>query len=298
MAPPLDPANPPVPLLRRTWEESWVTVRCGACGRDGQWPHPELGCAGCGTLALVPVLPVDGGDGGDGADRNESGAGGRTAREELVAPGHGRHRAPEDTSPAGGAVDPVPSRGPGSGSHRGPRAPERVPEQGGPREPGPREPGARASAAEDPGGQGAGPAGRGPFRPVTIRTTRDAVSSAVLYLRWLGFRDVRQPDPRPAPAPAGDEATRPAAAVDLRAPGVIAQVDPTTAPVGPAAVECVWLNGLTVAAAGVYFALAGYTDEARARADALGIPLFTMDLTGVPQGVNDAAEQLVGAGAP
>ncbi|MFD9013729.1 hypothetical protein [Streptomyces sp. NPDC059552] len=122
---------------------------------------------------------------------------------------------------------------------------------------------------------------------MTIRTARDAVATAALYLRWLGFRDVRQPDGRPIPS----------AAVDLRAPGLVAQVDPTTAPAGLRAVECVWLNGLTASATSVYFSLAGYTKEARARADELGIPLFVMDLTGMPQPVNDPADALVGPDA-
>ncbi|WP_312845919.1 hypothetical protein [Streptomyces sp. WAC05292] len=121
---------------------------------------------------------------------------------------------------------------------------------------------------------------------MTIRTARDAVASAALYLRWLGFRDVRSPEGPPVPS----------AAVDLRAPGLVAQVDPTTAPTGLRAVECLWLNGLAASASAVYFALAGYTQEARSRADALGIPLFIMDLTGMPQPLNEAAEALVTAG--
>lgn len=141
---------------------------------------------------------------------------------------------------------------------------------------------------QQPGGAAPAPrAPRPPFRPMAIRTARDAVATAALYLRWLGFRDVRQPDGRPIPT----------AAVDLRAPGLVAQVDPTTAPAGLRAVECVWLNGLTASAAAVYFALAGYTQEARARADELRIPLFVMDLTGMPQPLNDPADALVAAGA-
>nr|WP_308345079.1 hypothetical protein [Streptomyces sp. ISL-94] len=122
---------------------------------------------------------------------------------------------------------------------------------------------------------------------MTIRTARDAVATAALYLRWLGFQDVRQPDGRPIPS----------AAVDLRAPGLVAQVDPTTAPAGLRAVECVWLNGLTASATSVYFSLAGYTEDARTRADDLGIPLFVMDLTGMPQPVNDPADELIAGGA-
>ncbi|MFE7597380.1 hypothetical protein [Streptomyces sp. NPDC057494] len=126
---------------------------------------------------------------------------------------------------------------------------------------------------------------RGAFRPVTIRTSRDAVAAAAGYLRWLGFRDVVQPEERPA------------SGVDLRAPGLVAQVDPSTRPAGLRAVECLWLNGLTSATVSVFFSLAGYTPEARSRADEVGLPLFVLDLTGTPQPVNPAAEALAAGGA-
>ncbi|MFE3626108.1 hypothetical protein [Streptomyces goshikiensis] len=227
VVPPLDLAAEPLPLTRRTWSETWVAVRCGACGREGEWPHPEVGCASCGTVVRIPVHPV----------APEPGAG---------SPGH----PPPRPRPA-------------------------------PAHPAPDAPGAGPGHAPSP------PARRPAFRPLTIRTARDAVTTAALYLRWLGFQDVRRPDGRPVPS----------AAVDLRAPGLVAQVDPTTAPAGLRAVECVWLNGLTSSATSVYFALAGYTDEARIRADDLGIPLFVMDLTGMPQPVNDPADELLVTGA-
>ncbi|MFF9065991.1 hypothetical protein ACF09E_11585 [Streptomyces sp. NPDC014891] len=126
---------------------------------------------------------------------------------------------------------------------------------------------------------------RGDFRPLTIRTARDAVAAAAGYLRWLGFRDVVQPEERPA------------AGVDLRAPGLVAQVDPSTRPTGLRAVECLWLNGLSASAVSVFFSLAGYTPEARSRAAELGLPLFVLDLTGTPQPVNAAAEGLTSGAA-
>ncbi|MEU6169180.1 hypothetical protein ABZ852_33895 [Streptomyces tanashiensis] len=126
---------------------------------------------------------------------------------------------------------------------------------------------------------------RGAFLPVTIRTSRDAVAAAAGYLRWLGFRDVVQPEERPA------------SGVDLRAPGLVAQVDPSTRPTGLRAVECLWLNGLSASAVSVFFSLAGYTPEARSRAAELGLPLFVLDLTGTPQPVSDAAEGLAAGGA-
>ncbi|MFI8769326.1 hypothetical protein ACIGN6_31095 [Streptomyces sp. NPDC053792] len=126
---------------------------------------------------------------------------------------------------------------------------------------------------------------RGDFRPVTIRTSRDAVAAAAGYLRWLGFRDVVQPEERPV------------SGVDLRAPGLLAEVDPSTRPTGLRAVECLWLNGLSNAAVSVFFSLAGYTPEARSRAAEVGLPLFVLDLTGTPQPVNHAADELAAGGA-
>ncbi|MFJ8228749.1 hypothetical protein ACIQ9E_02135 [Streptomyces sp. NPDC094448] len=135
------------------------------------------------------------------------------------------------------------------------------------------------------------------FRPVPIRTARDAVETAARYLSWLGFGDVvpqvvHQPEPRSG-SPAGP---RLPAGTDLRGRGVVAQVEPSTLRTTLRDVECLWLNGLTAAATPVYFALAGYTDEALARADDLGIPLFVVDLAGEPQPVNGPARRLAAAG--
>jgi hypothetical protein len=129
------------------------------------------------------------------------------------------------------------------------------------------------------------PPARPAFQPVTIRTARDAVTAAALYLRWLGHRDVRRADRRP---PSG---------IGLAARGMLAQVDPTVRPAEPRDVECLWLTAMAESAACVYFSLAGYTDEARARADTLRVPLFVLDLTGTPQPVNDHADALT-AGTP
>ncbi|MFJ7590885.1 hypothetical protein ACIQZO_26645 [Streptomyces sp. NPDC097617] len=264
--PPLDLSAPPVQLTHRTWSDTWVTVRCTSCRRESEWPHPELGCGSCGTVVLIPVHPLE---------RVESGGGPGTQ-----TPAGTADPATADTAPAGAggsaaaAARPDPGQGPGSAPGQGAGS--------GPTGAGPT--GGRHAHIPPPP---AAPVPRPAFRPVTIRTARDAVATAALYLRWLGFRDVRQPDGRPIPS----------AAVDLRAPGLVAQVDPTTAPAGLRAVECVWLNGLTASATSVYFSLAGYTKDARARADELGIPLFVMDLTGMPQPVNDPADALVGPDA-
>lgn len=123
------------------------------------------------------------------------------------------------------------------------------------------------------------------FRPLTIRTARDAVSAAGLYLRWLGYREVSQPQGRPA------------SRIDLRAAGLIAQVDATTGQTALRDIECLWLNALSSSVACVFFSLAGYTGDARSRADGLGLPLFVMDLTGTPQPVNSPADELISTGA-
>ncbi|MER7676707.1 hypothetical protein [Streptomyces sp. NPDC096934] len=190
-----------------------------------------------------------------------------------------------DTSPADGSapVDPAPAGDPaprtgasadGSDADGGPSADG--PAQDSARQGGDRSPKAPAAAA---------PAARPAFRPVTIRTARDAVTAAVLYLRWLGHHDIRRADQRP---PSG---------IGLAARGVVAQVDPTVRPATLRDVECLWLTAMSESARCVYFSLAGYADDARSRADLLGVPLFVLDLTGTPQPVNAPAEEFVATGA-
>lgn len=151
--------------------------------------------------------------------------------------------------------------------------------------------------APDTGGESAGAADAGtraaarpaklrrPFQPVTIRTARDAVTAAAVYLRWLGYRDIRRADQRPT------------SGIGIAARGLLAQVDPTARPASLRDVECLWLTAMTESSGCVYFSLAGYADDARARADTLGVPLFVLDLTGTPQPVNEPADALDAAGA-
>ncbi|MGW2717494.1 hypothetical protein [Streptomyces sp. NPDC001492] len=125
---------------------------------------------------------------------------------------------------------------------------------------------------------------RRPFQPVTIRTARDAVTAAAVYLRWLGYRDIRRADQRP---PSG---------IGIAARGLLAQVDPTVRLASLRDVECLWLTAMTESAACVYFSLAGYDTDARTRADSLGVPLFVLDFTGAPQPVNSLADELDATG--
>ncbi|WP_405621005.1 hypothetical protein [Streptomyces sp. NBC_00076] len=124
------------------------------------------------------------------------------------------------------------------------------------------------------------PAPRRPFQSVTIRSARDAVTATALYLRRLGYRDIRRADQRP---PSG---------IGIAARGLLVQVDPAVRPASVRDVECLWLTAMTESSHGVYFSLAGYTDDARARADGLGVPLFVLDPTGIPQPVNSPADEL------
>lgn len=123
------------------------------------------------------------------------------------------------------------------------------------------------------------------FRPMPIRTAVDVVSTAARYLEWLGFREIAQPQRRPA------------SGIDLHGPGLIAAVEATTRPAALRDIECLWLHGMNSAAVCVFFSLSGYADDAHTRADALAVPLFALDLTGAPQPVNGPADELVSTGA-
>lgn len=136
-------------------------------------------------------------------------------------------------------------------------------------------------------------AGRPSFRPVAIHTARDAVAVTERYLRWLGFSEVRRQSQ--AAGVGGPGGPFDGEAVGLRGPGLIARVDPAPDPVDLRAVECLWLNGLTAPAATACFALGGYADDARDRADELGVPLFVLDRAGGPRPVNGPAADLVSA---
>ncbi|MEV7996079.1 hypothetical protein AB0O67_30550 [Streptomyces sp. NPDC086077] len=123
--------------------------------------------------------------------------------------------------------------------------------------------------------------GAGPRPAVALRTARDAVTAAALYLHRLGHRDLRRADQRP---PSG---------IGLSADGLLAQVDPSERPATVRDVECLWLMAMSESVRCVYFSLSGYAVEARARADTLGVPLFAVDdPTGPPRPVNQPADAL------
>lgn len=253
-----------------------VPVRCPECRREHTYTPPIYPCA-CGAPVLLPLLR----GGLPARVRHRTWAGSwvevrcpscgmseEWPQPELgcrcgtllrlpVAPPRmqpGLHGQPG--RPGVGGATPLPSYGPLPG-------------------------GATAPASLKPYGQQDREASRAAFCPVTIRTAQDARTAAAQYLRWLGFTDLRVTERQPA------------SGVDLRGPGVVAHVDPTTAPTTLRDIETLWLNGLNETAVAACFSLAGYARTARSRADALSVALFVLDLTGMPQAVNDPADELI-----
>jgi hypothetical protein len=108
------------------------------------------------------------------------------------------------------------------------------------------------------------------------------VLAAARYLEWLGFGELEVSDSQDREG------------VCLLGATIVAQVDTWTEPADLRAVECLWLNTLHGdELQPAMFTLAGYSLEARNRADQLLVALFELDLTGMPQAVNTAARELV-----
>ncbi|TLS43842.1 hypothetical protein FE633_23950 [Streptomyces montanus] len=274
------------PVTHHTWDEDWVMVRCAACGREDEWPRPELGCS-CGTVLRVPVTepPAPRGHARPTEPDTDTAPATRTEADAAQDPVSGQEpptpRADSGTDPevraAEGTDDGSGARRADAGADHPDSTPGTAPDSApatGPGTPAPRIPLPREASAPRPA-----------FQPVTIRTARDAVTVAALYLRWLGYQDIRRADQRP---PSG---------IGLAARGVLAQVEPALSPASLRDVECLWLTAMTESVGCVYFSLAGYAEDARTRADSLGIPLFVLDLTGTPRPVNSLADELIAAGA-
>lgn len=246
-------------------------VSCPACGRQHSYTAPMFPCA-CGAPLAPPVLPGVPPEVVRHLSWNES-----WVRLRCHACGRAdRWPRPEYDCVCGALVRlPVAEDTP---QHDEEGAAGEAARPG-------RAPGAtRPSAATGPTGAAPPGTSRPAFRPVTIRTARDALTAAAQYLKWLGFEDVRLADDRTA------------SGIDLRGDGLVAQVDPTTLPTPLRDVECLWLNCAHEDAIGAFFSLAGYAHDARLRADGLGVPLFVMDLAGTPQPVNEAADRLIRSG--
>ncbi|EMF53644.1 hypothetical protein [Streptomyces bottropensis] len=228
-----------------------MAVRCPDCGREHRYAPPAYPCA-CGTPVAPPL----------NRRATPTSVTHHTWDEDWVTVRCGGcGRAGEWPHPELGCACGTVLRVPVSGTLPAPS------------------PGGALGTAGEP----AGP--RAAFRPFTIRTDRDAVTAVALYLRWLGYRDIRRADRR---QPSG---------IGLAARGVLAQVDPSVRPASRRDVECLWLTAMTESTGCLYFSLAGYGEDVRDRADGLGVCLFVLDLTGTPQPVNGAATELVALGA-
>ncbi|MEV6192474.1 hypothetical protein AB0M19_08710 [Streptomyces sp. NPDC051920] len=296
---PLDRLAQATPVTHRAWDDEWTTVRCGACGRESQWPQPELGCP-CGTTLRIPLrtAPVreagpvthrpDEAQAGAGTHRTGNGKAEADTSEDSAR----KNRAAKDGTPEGDTSEADTREGkapmsstpedssPGAHTFEG-NAPEDGAPTGNADGAGAGDPDVVPPARLGASGHDAGTGRRPAFRPVAIRTARDAVTAAALYLGWLGYRDIRRADQRPT------------SGIGLAARGILAQVDPTVRPASLRDVECLWLTAMTESAACVFFSLAGYDEDARARADTLGVPLFVLDLTGSPRPANSPADDLI-----
>ncbi|OIJ65213.1 hypothetical protein WN71_024925 [Streptomyces mangrovisoli] len=250
----MNPRAAPTAVTRRSWDDDWVTVRCACCGRRGEWPYPELGCP-CGTVLRIPVAETP-------AAPQPKAAGPKAPEPETPEPIAPEPKAPRPKAPNAKAPEPEAPN---------PKVPH-------PKVPRPKAPHPKAPAPERAGRRGA-------YEPVEIRTARDAVTATVLYLRALGYGDVRRADQRP---PSG---------IGLAARGLVVLVDAGARPASLRDVECLWLTAMTEPADCVCFSLAGYADDARERADGLGVPLFLLARSGAPRPVNDPARALDASGA-
>ncbi|MFE0105935.1 hypothetical protein [Streptomyces sp. NPDC059009] len=264
-----------------------VPVRCPVCGRQHTYAPPAFPCA-CGAPVTPPmargtvIAPVTDRSWSDEWVTVRCGACGRKDQWPQPELGCGcgavlripvRLDSPKPAEPAEAA-----EAAEAAGTAEAAEAAE-TPEPAEP--PGPPGP-AAAPASPEPRKRFLSPRPRPAFEPMTIRTVRDAVTAVALYLRWLGFQDISGGSQRP---PSG---------VRVCARGIVAQVEPSVRPASLRDVECVWLTGLTQDAECACFSLSGYADDARDRADELGVPLFVLDLTGTPQPVNGAADDLIG----
>ncbi|MEV7176099.1 hypothetical protein [Kitasatospora sp. NPDC093679] len=150
--------------------------------------------------------------------------------------------------------------------------------------------GARPYTTAVPPEQPASPSGRHrlmrpPFRPQPVRSPQDALPAAAHYLQWLGFEDLELTDGQDREA------------VTLLGSRMVAQVDTWPDPADVKAVECLWMQTLhSEEMASAMFTLAGYSHQAVVRGEQLLVALFTLDVSGIPQPANGAAEALMETG--
>ncbi|WP_241002837.1 hypothetical protein [Streptomyces sp. CB01881] len=260
-------------------------IRCPACRREHLYEPPSLPCP-CGASLKVPLLR-------GGVPVQVRFRSWEDSWLNMRCPHCGRSDQwpqPEFTCNCGATVRlPVDRTTRLGGSATTGRAPAGQLGPAGPHSsrPSPAHPqGAPAPAA--PGGSGATATPwrrRAPFRPHPVRTSQDAVFTAARYLEWLGFEDLELTEAQERDG------------VTLLGSRMVAQVDTWTEPADVKSVECLWLQTLHAEEmAAAMFTLAGYSHQATVRGEQLLVALFSLDLAGVPQPANGAAEALMETG--
>ncbi|WP_244179049.1 hypothetical protein [Streptomyces rubellomurinus] len=260
-------------------------IRCPACRREHLYEPPSLPCP-CGASLKVPLLrggvPVQvrfrsWEDSWLSMRCPHCGRSDQWPQPEFTCNCGATVRLPVDraTRLNAGTAGPLTAAGPQS-SRPQPAHPMGAPVPAPPAPPAP--PGTTAGRARPF-------RHRTPFRPHPVRTSQDAVFTAARYLEWLGFDDLELTEAQERDG------------VTLLGSRMVAQVDTWTEPADVKSVECLWLQTLHAEEmAAAMFTLAGYSHQATVRGEQLLVALFSLDLAGVPQPANGAAEALMETG--
>ncbi|MFJ8626052.1 hypothetical protein ACIRD3_24865 [Kitasatospora sp. NPDC093550] len=257
-------------------------IRCPACRREHLYEPPSLPCP-CGASLKVPLLrggvPVQvrfrsWEDSWLSMRCPHCGRSDQWPQPEFTCNCGATVRLPVDrtTRLGSGTAGPLAAAGP-QATHPHPAHPMGAPVPTPPAPPG------------APAGRSRPFRHRTPFRPHPVRTSQDAVFTAARYLEWLGFDDLELTEAQERDG------------VTLLGSRMVAQVDTWTEPADVKSVECLWLQTLHAEEmAAAMFTLAGYSHQATVRGEQLLVALFSLDLAGVPQPANGAAEALMETG--
>ncbi|MFE7592297.1 hypothetical protein ACFU6K_23100 [Kitasatospora sp. NPDC057512] len=255
-------------------------IRCPACRREHLYEPPSLPCP-CGASLKVPLLrggvPVQvrfrsWEDSWLSMRCPHCGRSDQWPQPEFTCNCGATVRLPVDRATRLGTGTAAPLAAPGPQAARPyPAHPANAP--------------APAPPAPSPTGRSRPFRHRAPFRPHPVRTSQDAVFTAARYLEWLGFDDLELTEAQERDG------------VTLLGGRMVAQVDTWTEPADVKSVECLWLQTLHAEEmAAAMFTLAGYSHQATVRGEQLLVALFSLDLAGVPQPANGAAEALMETG--
>ncbi|OKI11657.1 hypothetical protein DR950_15255 [Kitasatospora xanthocidica] len=255
-------------------------MRCPACRREHLYEPPSLPCP-CGASLKVPLLrggvPVQvrfrsWEDSWLSMRCPHCGRSDQWPQPEFTCNCGATVRLPVDRATRLGTGTAAPLAAPGPQAARPlPAHPANAP--------------APAPPAPSPTGRSRPFRHRAPFRPHPVRTSQDAVFTAARYLEWLGFDDLELTESQERDG------------VTLLGGRMVAQVDTWTEPADVKSVECLWLQTLHAEEmAAAMFTLAGYSHQATVRGEQLLVALFSLDLAGVPQPANGAAEALMETG--